>query len=184
MIPRIQSILEISTKSRISEGVRASAFNLRMALPDGRESTIECAYQGSKSLSNGGPYTDLYAATSLEAKRDTRLRALDSQLLGFNFFGEKWPITPKTVFYDWLYLRALSQPRNSDLARFLCRYDGFTDIEFNPKHSISCQAASAALFVALERAGRLGGALSGREHFLSLYPSATQSHDDRQGKLI
>lgn len=58
-----------------------------------------------------------------------------------------------TAFYDWLYLNALLE--HPDLAEPLLRYDGFTDIEFNPEKSLSTQTRSAAMYVALARAGLL-----------------------------
>ena len=63
----------------------------------------------------------------------------------------EWPLTPKTAFYDWLYVRALRELARSDgqIDRSLRRYQAFTDIEFNPAKSVNCQARSCALYVAL-----------------------------------
>ena len=71
----------------------------------------------------------------------------------FRFDGKVFPIKPVTAFYDWLYLNALLE--NPDLSEPLLRYDGFTDIEYNPDKSLACQARTAAMFVALHRAGVL-----------------------------
>ena len=68
-------------------------------------------------------------------------------LTKFTFEGFDWPIEPKTVFYDWLYLKALDQ--SVGLTKKLLGYDAFTDIEFNPKKSFSCQAKTIALYVHL-----------------------------------
>lgn len=73
---------------------------------------------------------------------------------------------PKTAFYDWLYLNALNQ--NQDLAAELTKYDVFTDIEFNPNRSISCQAKSAALYVSLIKLNLLHEALKSKDDFLSI----------------
>ena len=62
----------------------------------------------------------------------------------------KWPIQPETMFYDWLYMRAV---RDSGNITYLSQFDAFTDIEFNPKKSFSCQARSAAMAVSLFREG-------------------------------
>ena len=63
------------------------------------------------------------------------------------------PLNPKTVFYNWLYINAVLE--NPLLAAELLKYNAFTDIEFNPKKSINCQAKAAALFVALSRQGKI-----------------------------
>ena len=74
----------------------------------------------------------------------------DDQLTGFQFNGRQWPLTPKTAFYDWLYIRALRELDGKDeIDESLCQYQAFTDIEFNPKRSVNCQARSCALHVAL-----------------------------------
>lgn len=69
-------------------------------------------------------------------------------------------------FYDWLYINALKQ--NSILATELENYDIFTDIEFNPNKSLSCQAATVALFLSLKKAGTLDKATKTSDEFLKL----------------
>ena len=80
--------------------------------------------------------------------------------------GIPWDLDPKTAFYDWLYLHALNQ--NEELALHLLSFAGFTDIAFNPKRSINCQARSAALYVSLHKCGLLTEALSGRQAYLNI----------------
>src|SRR3954453_18012807 len=60
-------LLEISSKSDWEVGQRLSAFHLKIDV-EGGETTVECAFQGSKVFENGGPFTDLYSVTSREAK--------------------------------------------------------------------------------------------------------------------
>ncbi len=152
------NILEISTKSKENLGVALSAFNLKT-----EESTsIECTFQASKVFIKGGPYKDILEKTSKEAKRDSRLRN-SGELTHFEFKGSKWPLEPKTLFYDWLYLKALE--KNQSKAKKLINYDAFTDIEFNPKKSFNCQARSAALFVSLQQKGLLKKALSSAQEY-------------------
>lgn len=138
--------LEISTKSDCALGIKLSAFNLAISLPDGAVSTVECAYQGSKVFERGGAFTDLYQASSLDAKRDKRLWECGA-LKHFNYFGHIWALEPKTAFYDWLYISALIE---SDYAEELLSYTAFTDIEFNPKKSFNCQARAAAMYVSIK----------------------------------
>ena len=160
----IDRILEISSKSTEPLGVALSAFNLRLRHED-RSVPVEGAFQSSKVFANGGPYLDLLNATPREAKTDPRIKA-SGRLTGFRFQDVAWPLEPATSFYDWLYLRALSE--SPGLAEGLADYQAFTDIEFNPDKSVNCQAHSAALYVRLLHQGRLKTALSSRDAYLTL----------------
>lgn len=140
-------LLEISSRSERPAGQRLSAFHLKIEV-EGKETTVECAFQGSKVFELGGPFQDLYWANSREAKRDARLRE-SGKLIGFRFEGSEYPTSPTTVFYDWLYFRAL-YPHREWLQR-LQKCAGFTDIEFNPARSLNCQARSLASFIALQK---------------------------------
>lgn len=155
-------VLEISSKSNEELGVLLSAFNLIIETKNNKKFSVETAFQASKVFQYGGPYLDLYEKTSKEAKKDPRIRN-SGNLLYFQFFSRKWELEPKTLFYDWLYMNALSL--NKDLSREILNYDGFTDIEFNPEKSINCQAKSAALYVALYKANLLNKALSSVDNY-------------------
>ena len=158
--------LEVSSKSLEPLGIQLSAFNLTVKTEKyQREFTVETAYQSSKVFQNGGPYKELLYGTSIEAKKDQRLKESGS-LKYFEFFGVKWPLEPKTAFYDWVYLNALR--KNIWVYEKLDDYDAFTDIEFNPKKSINCQAYSVALFKSLRRRGLLDDALESQESFLDI----------------
>ena len=148
-LKKISPILEISGKSTSDLGNSLSAFKLLLKTLKGQTMSVECAYQGSKVFENGGPYHDLYSASSREAKTDDRLRN-SGELIAFNFCGEDFPIEPKTAFYDWLYMTALCQQK-TDLMSELEAFQGFSDIVFNPNRSLNCQARAAALFVALSK---------------------------------
>ena len=141
-----RTVLEISTKSNLELGVAHSAFNLKVRI-DNQLYPLESCYQGSKVFQRGGPFSDLLHSTPYEAKRDNRLREC-GQLLRFELENVRCSKLPQTMFYDWLYMRAVRDTGNiGDLSQF----DAFTDIEFNPKKSISCQARSAAMAVSLFR---------------------------------
>jgi hypothetical protein len=161
---KITPILDISSKSPDELGVKLSAFNLTLKTQD-QTLSVECAYQGSKVFKNGGPYYDIYSKTSREAKKDERLKN-SGFFKSYNFFGQDFPTKPTTAFYNWLYLKALSQ--NPDLANQLSQYQGFTDIAFNPNRAINCQARAAALFVALSERGDLQKVLEDQDYYLSL----------------
>lgn len=169
----ISPILEISSKSKSQLGVRLSAFNLILPTQSG-EMSVECAFQGSKVFESGGPYTDLYAKTSWEAKRDPRLSE-SGNLTGFSFLGLEFPTEPQTAFYDWLYINALRQ--HPELANEVVSYKGFSDIAFSPKKSINCQARSAALFTSLRKNALLHLAVQSQESYLQLISSPHRNPD-------
>ncbi len=158
-------ILEISTKSENILGRSLSAFNMKIEV-DGTLSNVENFYQSSKVFENGGPFVDLLSSSPIEAKRDERLRN-SGRLTHFYLSGRIWELIPRTAFYDWLYLTALSQ--NPNESNKLSDYNGFSDIEYNPTKSVNCQARSAAMYVSLCELNRLEEALLNTEFFLSLY---------------
>ena len=84
--------------------------------------------------------------------------------------GADYPLSPATVFYDWIYLNALL-PHHEWLNR-LQRWAGFTDIEFNPERSLNCQARSCAVFVSLHRRGLLESTAQNFETFKTLMQRA------------
>ena len=158
-------LLEISTKSPEKVGTRLSAFNLKVKVRDDIEVYLENVFQSSKVFERGGPYRDLLEVEPRDAKRDPRLRD-SGKLVAFDFKEKRWPLEPKTLFYDWLYIGAI-YPHREWLER-LRKYRGYTDIEFNPERSINCQARSCALFTALMMAGKLDDAMSSPDEFESI----------------
>ena len=176
-----KSPFEISSKSESPLGVQLSAFNLRFKASDWGFGCVETAFQGSKVFEFGGPYSDLYNAIARAAKKDERLQN-SGKLVAFNFMGEGWPLQPQTLFYDWLYLNALNQ--NQDLAKKIHEYDGFTDIGFNPKKSINCQAYSAALYISLANEGKLVEALRGYEGYRKLIEARVGKGRGQQASLF
>ena len=162
----IEPILEISTKSLNPHGIALSAFNLIITTKkNGMKFSVECAFQGSKVFEKGGPYTDLLKSNSISAKRDERLRSSGS-LLGFRFFGKDFSLTPLTFFYDWIYINALAEIPT--LSAAVTQYGAFSDIEFNHKKSINCQARSAALYCSLKSNKKLELALASPDDFMEI----------------
>lgn len=161
-------LLEVSSKSEMEIGRRLSAFHQKVIV-GGRPYPLESVFQSSKEFEFGGPYLDLLSADPREAKRDPRLQN-SGKLRRFYFGGEYFPLSPPTVFYDWLYFSAIFPER--EWLRRLEQVDGFTDIEFNPARSVNCQARSCALFVSLEKRGLLDEAMSSFASFLSIQKAA------------
>lgn len=175
-------LLEISSKSEEKLGQHLSAFHLKVRADGMDEIRLEAAFQGSKVFEKGGPYTDLYVAEGKDAKRDPRLQE-SGRLTGFRFNGFSFPLEPKTVFYDWLYINAIYPHR--DWLERLYKYAGFTDIEFNPSKSINCQARSCALFVSLMKNNQLHRAVASPQAFTELisqydYHPHLRNEDDQR----
>lgn len=158
--------LEISSKSTDMKGVAMSAFNLMIKRKSGKKTSVENLFQAAKVFEKGGPFTDLLQALPKDAKRDPRLKE-HGDLIHFRGKDGNWPLEPKTLFYDWVYLNALN--RNPELAEHLLKFDAFTDIEFNPTKSFNCQAHSAAIFVGLKNSGNLTDALSSSKAFRDFF---------------
>lgn len=181
----INKVLDISSKSPDELGVCLSAFNLLITSPSKKIYSLECAYQSSKVFENGGPYRDILTKTSLEAKKDPRLKN-SGKLKCFNFFGVEWGLEPTTAFYDWLYINTLFQ--NKNLADKLMDFDAFTDIAFTPGRSFNCQAYAAALYVSLAKRNLLKREiLSNPEDYIKLINTGEVSNayeDNNQLKII
>jgi len=161
-----KKILEISSKSMQEGGEALSAFFLRKEVPSlGRKIPVENVFQAGKVFEKGGPFTDLLHVTPRDAKRDERLKT-SGKLIRFTFEGQNFPLEPKTIFYDYIYISALRE--NPELAETVLKYTAFTDIEFNPQKSLNCQARAAAIFVSLSRQGMLKQ-VTDFESFLKLF---------------
>lgn len=158
-----QQIMEVSSKSKIPLGVNLSAFNLKVKTKSHEEYAVEVLFQSSKVFEKGGPYHDILHMSPRDAKRDERLRN-SGDVIGFKLGKRNFPTEPKTYFYNWLYINALH--KNKDLAREVLNYNAFTDINFNPKKSINCQAEAVAVYVSLSRRNTLLKALKSQEDFL------------------
>ncbi|MEE7582476.1 MAG: hypothetical protein UDO63_04590 [Oscillospiraceae bacterium] len=131
--------LEISTKGTIDLGIKLSAFNLKL-----NGYTLENIFQSSKVFSNGGPYRDLLNVSPKDAKRNEKL-INSGKLVGFNYNNIDFPLEPKTLFYDYIYINSVKEILSSNEIKQITNYTHFTDIEFNPKKSINTQAKSVAI---------------------------------------
>lgn len=158
-------ILEISSKSEIELGNKLSAFNLMIEYKSGEKHSVETAFQSSKVFEYGGPFIDLYAKTSKEAKKDPRLKN-SGRLKSFRYGKRIFALEPKTYFYNWLYINALHL--HPDLAEQLMEFDAFTDIVFNPERSVNCQAIAAAIYVSLSKNKLLEAAVDDERSFIDI----------------
>ena len=93
---------------------------------------------------NGGAYRDLLQVHPKDAKKDQRLKN-SGALKHFDLNGEIFPLDPKTLFYDYIYIMAVKESLSQDEIQQITQYTHFTDIEFNPDKSINTQARSVAI---------------------------------------
>lgn len=64
------------------------------------------------------------------------------------------------------------------------KYDGFTDIEFNPEKSINCQARAAALFVSLSRRGLLELAMTSIDNYIKIITNRTNDSINKKVEQV
>lgn len=180
----VGQILEVSTKGDQAIGRSLSAFNLPIApwlKPEqvDRNIPLESLFQSSKCFEQGRQYPDLLRAKPWEAKTDRRLRT-SGKLTGFSLrhlnqevIREEelnWELEPKTAFYDWIYcqsLHALVLNQGIKIEE-LEQTAGFSDVMWDVRRSINCQARSVALYLALRR-NNLLHTLNSKKDFLKLY---------------
>ena len=84
---KLDKILEISTKSENKLGIQLSAFNLRINYKN-KVYFLESLFQGSKKFTDQGPNEDINDKSSIDAKKDERIKRSD--LKEFSFFGENF----------------------------------------------------------------------------------------------
>lgn len=156
--------LEVSTKSNLEIGRKLSAFNLKLKLEDNSYS-IENIYQSSKVFEKGGPYIDLLSKSPYEVKKDIRLYS-SGKIVHFNLNNSIFSNVPRTFFYDYIFIKALSEMTNLEK---LLNFNIFTDIEYNPRKSSSCQARTVAMFIVLSKQNNINRFLSDRSFALQIY---------------
>ena len=161
----ISRILEVSTKSAEAVGKRLSAFNLKFSFGS-RKYPLESIYQGSKVFENGGPFTEVFDLAPRNAKRFIKERDC-GKMIRFELEGKQYPLSPKNAFYDWLYIRSLAEHADWTIG-CVEKYDGFTDIEFNPAKQFNCQARAFAEYLSLYRRNKLQEAAADFEVFFEM----------------
>lgn len=159
-------VIEISTASEDHElGKKLSALNLTLhaRLPDetAKDIPVENIFQGSKVYDGENrPHVELFQQSAKEAKSFSKeMQSHKRSVIRFQYGNKKFELFPYSAFYDWIYIQALHSHR--ELARQILDYDAFTDIHFNQKVAYSnkgpfnCQARALAIYVSLQRKGKL-----------------------------
>lgn len=192
---RASEILEVSTASHNYDlGQALSAMNLIYTNPGTGESRpLENWFQSSKVFvkdgKERGPYKELLDVrlskryvnphpdkkTVEQFNGDPLFERIQSEINGstmscFRLSGADYPLLPRSAFYDYLYISALCQPQNKELAEGLMGFRVFTDIMFNPSSGktkkYNTQARSCAIFVALSKRGVLDTGIPAFEKFV------------------
>lgn len=131
-------ILEVSTKSLLEIGKMLSSINLEFEI-EGKKYFFESVYQSCKVFQDGLLGTihhpEWIELESFEAKKASQ--AINLPLVEFKFKDMTFPLEPKTMFFDWLYISCINQ---LNIKFLIDPYYYFTDIEFNPIKMISTQA--------------------------------------------
>lgn len=177
-IEGLERILEVSTRSRLALGRRLSAFNLALILPGFGAVTVENAYQCAKVYDDAGPFPELLDQPPAHARKALAAHT-DKPLRGFRLLEQACPVQPTTLFYDWLYARALC--RQPALLRAASRFQAFTDIAFNPARSSACQAMALARVLWLFQRDRLASAMACPQAFRDL--AHDHESETRQSEL-
>lgn len=177
-------ILEVSTASHSFEIGRALSATILSYQDEATNEryAVENWFQAAKVLERDGsdrewgPYPGLlecdHPKRYVDGNLPSKLRAhyegdslfdevqcgvIGSRLKCFRMDGRDYPLMPRSAFYDHLYVKALFQDRNADLADSLCKYRVFTDIMFNPgsgkRRRFNTQARSCAIYAALAKRG-------------------------------
>lgn len=151
-------ILEISSSSLYSLGSELSAMHLQKHTSAGI-TTVESAFQSSRIFGEKeeiGPFPDLLFTPGRECKKLVKERSQGLISHRYRFDGMDFfaPAHFISLFYNYLYLNALCEEENRNVAKRLLAggYDAFTDLATN---SLNNQARACAIFVALARNGLL-----------------------------
>lgn len=108
--------LEISTKGKETIGIKLSAFNLKL-----NNYAFENIFQSAKVFENGSSYLDLLDVLPKETKHHKRLHNFGS-LRTFHCQNKNFPLIPKTLFYDFIYIVAVKQSFATDEINAISNY--------------------------------------------------------------
>lgn len=158
-----KKILEVTSASEDLIAKKLSAMNLQVMTSQGIYK-VEQLFQAGKIFRNAGSQEKLLKLSSRKAKQENKVTNAHDELVEFKIFNTKFPLEPKTYFYNWIYMKALHQHPN--LVKEVVKYDAFTDIFFNSQKSINCQAQACSIYVSLLRRGILEETLASKEKFL------------------
>ena len=122
--------------------------NLRLPRHEEHRRTCRCRCHRCSYCHEGRPFLP---RPLWPFKLEAELEARDQELIGFEYLSETWPLDPPAALYDYIYLQAITQllSQHPEAGNELAVFEAFTDVEFNPKKSLSCQARTCSLFIGL-----------------------------------
>lgn len=152
-------ILEISSSSLVDLGTRLSAMNLSKQTSKGVTS-VESAFQSSRVYYCGtgkiGPFPELLFIDGKTCKKIVKGYSMGLHSYEYEYEGLKFnaPDYHISLFYDYLYLNALLEEENRDVANKLIE-EGYTAFSDLATKALNSQARSCAIFVSLHKLGLL-----------------------------
>ena len=161
-----RKILEVSGASTNPLGKRLSAMNLTKEVVvdiDGVKhrgiSSVESVFQSSRIYDDGKEQIGPFEYVMIPGKECKRLvKDASKGLHSYRYFYENHyfyaPDYHISLFYDYVYMNALLEERNSEVMKSLIDggYSAFSDLA---TVALNSQARSCAIFVGLYRAGLL-----------------------------
>lgn len=151
--------LEISSASLYSLGAKLSAMELQIETDSGMTS-VESAFQSSRIYEQDGevigPFPEYLFLPGRECKKLVKEQSRGLHAHQYCYQGQTFPVPRFNIplFYNYVYIHALTQPQNRALREALLDSGctAFTDLATS---SINSQARAAAIFVSLARQGLL-----------------------------
>lgn len=190
-------ILEVSTKSDIELGKTLSAFNLKLnnrpfecVFQEAKRFKInsvktqfftdkkECLDISDRLIEeNGVYYIEPQSDNPRELKsilKDFMKANKDAKISHFYYKDEIFEVdggvkNSSSFFYDFLYFSALRDNFSQNELEQILEFNIFTDIEFNHKKSINCQARTCALYHYALLNNKVEFYMQSKENFKLLY---------------
>ena len=151
-------VLEVSGASLNSLGAALSAMNLKKQTTKGLTS-VESAFQSSRIYGINddiGPFPEYLFLPGKECKKLVKEKS--QGLISYHYYFDGMDFyAPKhfiSLFYNYLYLNALCEKENREVAERLIagEFTAFSDLATT---SLNSQARSCAIFVSLYRSGMI-----------------------------
>ncbi|MFH5836199.1 DUF6977 family protein [Proteiniclasticum sp. C24MP] len=159
-------ILEVSSDSPDPLGRKLTGDALLAETRDGNRVPVMNIFESAKVFEKGGPYRDLLEADPADVSKDQRLKS-SGRLLGFHFEDVPYSLTPRHLFFDWIYLKTLYDRK--ELHEELAGYDMVTDIGYNMSTMFASSARACAYFISLYHAGLLDEVMKDLDSFRKIY---------------
>lgn len=159
-------ILEVSTVSPDPLGRKLAGVFLLAKNEDGHTVPVMNIFESAKVFERGGPYRDLLEKDPLEVSKDERL-SNSGRLLGFHYQNESYSLTPRNMFFDWIYMNVLYEQKA--LHEELAEYDMVTDIEYSMNSMFASSARACAYFISLYKTGLLDETMKDADSFKKIY---------------